>query len=356
MSAPADFVINQSAVRILFGANTRSQVAAELEQLGVERVLVTTTKRGKTELEQIPLGDNIVGIFDGARQHVPEAVATEATALAKKLECDAIVAYGGGTAVGLAKAIALEHDAAIVAVPTTYSGSEMTNVYGITSPSGKRTGRDARVKPRVVIYDPELTRQLPVALAMTSGFNSMAHAVEALYANAADPITILLGRESIASLGRALPRIASAPDDVDARGEALYGAFLSASTLNNVGMALHHKLCHVLGGSYDLPHAPTHTIVLPHAISYNAVGAPEAIAQVAVALGIEGNESAARGLFELITKVGAPTALKDIGMAEGDLDEAADKAMQNAYYNPTPLDRDRIRALLDDAYFGRPPG
>lgn len=354
MATPLDFVFDQAPVRVVFGAGKRAQCAAEVDALGRGNVMVTTTARGRKHLSELGLGmsGRVVDVFDGSVQHVPERVAKAATARARAAGADVIVAFGGGSAIGLAKAIALEHDAVIVAVPTTYAGSEMTRVFGITTDGGKLTGRDPRVKPQVVVYDPQLTATMPVPLALTSGFNSMAHAVEALYAENADPITSTLAKQSITALGHALQGIAGDPGNADAHAEALYGAFLSGWTLDNAGMGLHHKLCHVLGGSYNLPHAPTHTIVLPHAIGYNQVGAPDAIASVAEALGVD---DAARGLFDIIAGVGAPTALKDIGMAEADLDEAADLVMQRRYHNPTPLDRDKIRALLDNAYHGRPP-
>lgn len=352
MTAPSNFVWNQAPVRVVFGAGKRAQVAAEIDALGRGNVMVTTTGRGRARLDELALGSRVVDVFDGAVQHVPEHVAKAATERARAAGADVIVAFGGGSPIGLAKAIALEHDVVIAAVPTTYAGSEMTSIFGITADGGKLTGRDPRVKPQLVVYDPQLTATMPVPLAMTSGFNSMAHAVEALYAENGDPITSTLAVQSITALGHALPAIAGDPRDADAHAEALYGAFLSAWTLDNASMGLHHKLCHVLGGSYNLPHAPTHTIILPHAIAYNEAGAPEAIARVAAALGVS---NAARGLFELIAGVGAPTALKDIGMAEADLDDAANRAMQRSYANPTPLNRDKIRALLDDAYHGRPP-
>eukprot|EP01032_Pedospumella_encystans_P003692 gene3692-4368_t len=201
--------------------------------------------------------------------HVPIETAREAREVARRLDADCAVAIGGGSTTGLGKAIALDSGLPILAIPTTYAGSEMTPIYGITEAGLKKTGKDARVLPRAVIYDPELTLSLPVAMSVTSGINAIAHAAEGLYAVDANPIMDLMAVEGIAALGRALPVLRASAQDVAARGDALYGAWLCGTVLGNVGMALHHKLCHTLGGSFNLPHAETHTIVLPHALAYN---------------------------------------------------------------------------------------
>jgi alcohol dehydrogenase class IV len=211
------------------------------------------------------------------------------------------------------------------------------------------------VLPRSVIYDPELSRSLPVALSVTSGINAIAHAAEGLYAHDANPIMDLMAQEGIAALGRALPGIRRAADDIEARSDALYGAWLCGSVLGNVGMALHHKLCHTLGGSFDLPHSEVHTVVLPHALAYNAGSAPEAMRRVARALKAADGTSAAQAVYDLARDNGAPVALRDIGMQAADLDRACDIAMQTPYPNPRPLQREAIRALLQNAFEGARP-
>jgi maleylacetate reductase len=203
-----------------------------------------------------------------------------------------------------------------------------------------------------VIYDPELTLTLPVALSVTSGINAIAHAAEGLYSVDGNPVMDLMAEEGIRALGRALPGIRRAAQDIEARGEALYGAWLCGIVLGNVGMALHHKLCHTLGGSFNLPHAETHTIVLPHALAYNAQAAPEAMRRVSRALEAK---SAAQGVFDLAQANGAPVALRDIGMKAEDLERACDIALQNQYPNPRPLERAAIRQLLQDAFEGKRP-
>jgi len=262
------------------------------------------------------------------------------------------VAIGGGSTTGLGKAIALDSGLPILAIPTTYAGSEMTPIFGITEGALKKTGKDPRVLPRTVIYDPELTLTLPPALSVTSGMNAIAHAAEGLYAVDANPVMDLMAEEGIRALGRALPGIRANPGDLQARSDALYGAWLCGIVLGNVGMALHHKLCHTLGGSFNLPHAETHTIVLPHALAYNAQAAPEAMKRIARAL--EGR-SAPQAVYDLAKANGAPVALRDLGLRPEDLDRACEIALQNQYPNPRPLEPAALRQLLQDAFEGNRP-
>jgi maleylacetate reductase len=254
--------------------------------------------------------------------------------------------------VGLGKAIALESSLPILAIPTTYAGSEMTPIYGLTEGGQKRTGRDPRVLPKTVIYDPSLTLTLPIALSITSAMNAMAHCVEALYAEDANPIVSLMAEEGIRALARSLPKLNANPDDVDVRSDLLYGAWLAGAALGAVGMSIHHKLCHTLGGSFNLPHSEVHTVILPHATAYNRAAAPEAMTRIAAALGAS---DAATGIWELERSLGAPLTLKEIGMKEEDLDRAARLATERPYFNPRPVQYSAIRALLNNAFHGRKP-
>ncbi|WP_208508073.1 maleylacetate reductase [Variovorax paradoxus] len=350
----SSFVYNSAPQRVVFGAGALQHLAREIEALGARRALVLSTPEQRPQAERIAalLGDHAAGVFDRAVMHVPIETAREAREVARQLDADCAVAIGGGSTTGLGKAIALDSGLPILAIPTTYAGSEMTPIYGITEAGLKKTGKDARVLPRTVIYDPELTLSLPVAMSVTSGINAIAHAAEGLYAVDANPIMDLMAVEGIAALGRALPVLRTSAQDVAARGDALYGAWLCGTVLGNVGMALHHKLCHTLGGSFNLPHAETHTIVLPHALAYNAAAAPRAMERIAGALG---GRSAAQAVYELARDNGAPVALRDIGMKEADLDVACAQALQNQYPNPRPLERDAIRALLQNAWEGARP-
>jgi maleylacetate reductase len=285
--------------------------------------------------------------------HVPVEIAQAACDEARKLRADCSVAVGGGSTTGLAKVIALTSELPILAIPTTYAGSEMTPIWGLTEAGVKKTGRDLRVLPRTVIYDPNLTIGLPAGLSVTSGINAIAHCVEALYSKDANPIISLLAEDAIRALAASLPEIVKHPAHTEARAQALYGAWLAGVSLGAVGMALHHKLCHTLGGSFNLPHAETHTVVLPHVAAYNAGGAGVAMARVAGALGAR---TAPEGLYELAAALGAPVSLKSIGMKREDLDRAADLAVMNPYWNPRPVTREGMRALLEDAFEGRRPG
>jgi maleylacetate reductase len=350
-----DFVYDQLACRVVFGAGAFDQLAAEVDRLGLSKLLVLSTP-GQVKLAEEAarrLGSRAAGLYPHAKMHVPIETAEAARAEARRLGADGAVAIGGGSTIGLGKAIALESGLPIVAIPTTYAGSEMTPIYGLTEGGAKKTGRDARVLPRTVIYDPLLTLGLPAKISGPSGMNAIAHCVEALYAENANPVIALMAEEGIRTLARSLPRIAADLGDLDARGDALYGAWLAGISLGAVGMALHHKLCHTLGGSFNLPHAETHTIVLPHAAAYNSEAAPEAMRRIARALG---GKEAATGLYDLAASIGAPLALKEIGFQEQDLDQAVEIATRNPYYNPRPVSRDGIRRLLEDAFHGRRPG
>jgi maleylacetate reductase len=347
------FVHESLPSRVVFGAGSLDQLSAELDRLGRKRALVLATSRARTEEVVQRLGGRVAGIYDKAVMHVPIETARRARDEARRLHADVSIAIGGGSTIGLAKAIALEPGLPILAIPTTFAGSEMTPIWGLTEGGVKRTGRDAKVLPRVVIYDPTLTLTLPPAVAGPSGMNAIAHCVEALYAENANPVVSLMAEEGIRALAESLPTVVAKPGDLDAHATALYGAWLAGACLGSVGMALHHKLCHTLGGSFNLPHAETHTVILPYATAYNLEAASDAMRRVSRAL--ESARNAAVGLYELGRRLQAPKSLKDIGMQEGDLDRAAQLATQNPYYNPRPVTREGVRALLGQAYHGRSP-
>jgi alcohol dehydrogenase class IV len=356
------FVYNQLPGRVVFGAGSLDELPREIERLGAQRALVLATPEQAAQAEDVArrLGERCAGVFARAVMHVPIEVARAARDEAARLGADCAVAIGGGSTTGLGKAIALESPLPILAIPTTYAGSEMTPIWGITEGGMKKTGRDARVLPKTVIYDPTLTVGLPAGLSATSGMNAIAHAVEGLYAQDANPINSMMAEEGIRALAQGLPQVKANPRDLEARSDCLYGAWLCGAVLGAVGMALHHKLCHTLGGTWNLPHAETHTVVLPHAAAYNAPAVPEAMARVARALGLADRaatqaESAAQGLYDLARSLGAPVALKTIGMPEGELDRAAELATTAPYWNPRPVERAAIRKLLDDAWAGRRP-
>jgi maleylacetate reductase len=349
------FVYEALPMRVRFGAGALAQLPDELSALGLTRVLVLCSPEQEETGRRVAraLGERSAGVLAEARMHVPVEVAARARDLARDVGADGCVAVGGGSAVGLGKAIALEHGLPVIAVPTTYAGSEMTPVWGLTEAGRKRTGRDPRVLPRSVLYDPELTVTLPAELSATSGMNAIAHAVEGLYAPDATPIVSLMAEEGARALAAALPRVVADGRDLDARGEAQYGAWLCGAVLGATTMSLHHKLCHALGGMLDLPHAQTHTVVLPHALAYNAPAAPQAVAALSRALG--GAPDPARALWDLAERLGAPRALRDLGMAEGDVERIADAAVAAPYANPRPVTREGVAALVRAAWAGDRP-
>ncbi|WFU12870.1 maleylacetate reductase (plasmid) [Rhizobium sp. CB3090] len=338
-------------VRICLGAGLRHAVGEELRRLGLSRALVLTTP------EQISLGEMLLealgplahALFSRAAMHTPLEVTETALSVAAGADC--LVAIGGGSTIGLAKAIALRTDLPQIVLPTTYAGSEATPVLGQTIAGVKETLRSLKVQPEVVLYDPELVVTLPAKLTVTSGLNAMAHAVEALYAQDRNPLSDQLALAGIRIFKDGLPRVFAEPGNLMTREETQFGSWLCGTVLAQVGMALHHKLCHTLGGSFNLPHAETHAIILPHSAAYNAAAAASALAPVAEMF----DGSIGGGLYDFAVTLGAPLALKDIGLAENDLDRAADLAVESPYWNPRPIERAGIRELLQQAWEGRRP-
>jgi alcohol dehydrogenase class IV len=326
-----------------------------VKRLGAKRALVLATPEQRADAEEAArrLGDMAAGVYPEAVMHVPIETARAAREEAKRLNADCCVAIGGGSTIGLGKAIALESGLPIVAVPTTYAGSEMTSIYGLTEAGIKKTGRDRKVLPKTVLYDPALTVTLPSKVSGPSGMNAIAHCVEGLYAQDTNPIISLLAAEGIRALARSLPVVVKEPANLDARADALYGAWLAGTALGATSMSIHHKLCHTLGGSFNLPHAEVHTVILPHAVAFNREAAPEAMRIIADALGAK---DAAQGIYDLAVRLGAPVALKDIGMPFDGLYRAATLATENPYYNPRPVDYPGVRELLENAYSGKRPG
>lgn len=345
------FTFDALPTRVVFGAGCFTQLTDEVDRLEAKRVLLVGThgRAGLLGRAKDLLGDRVSGMFNDAVTHAPADVAERARALAETTHADSIVTVGGGSAIGVAKAVAFTTNLPIVAVPTTYSGSEVTPIWGLTRNGIKETGRDARVQPRTVIYDPELTLRLPASVSAASGMNAIAHCVEAMYAPDANPVTTLMAEEGIRSLATALPEVVGAPEDLDARTTALYGAWMGGTVLGMVQMGLHHKLCHTLGGSFDLPHAETHAVLLPYTAEYNAPAAAEAMSRVARALGVS---DAPAGLFDLGRRLPIPRSLAELGMREEDLERAAAIAVERPYANPRPVTREGVLSILRKAFEG----
>lgn len=341
--------------RVVFGAGVaRTALAGEVARLGVSRLLLIPSGSAQQAARELtaPLADRIAGTFTGVRPHVPAEVADAARRQAAAIGADAVLSLGGGSATGTAKAVALTTGLPLIAVPTTYAGSEVTPVWGLTEGDRKTTGVDARVLPRLVIYDPELTASLPGPVSAASGLNAMAHAVEAFWAPGRNPVSSLTAAEAIRVLSAALPAVLRNGADTGARGDLLYGAYLAGTTFAVTGSGLHHKICHILGGRYDLPHAQTHAIMLPYVLAFNAPGAPDAARQIGRAL--DGTDPAAR-LQRLAGQLGLPRGLREIGFREDQIAEAA-RLIEPVVPadNPVPARAAALEALLRQAWAGDP--
>lgn len=350
------FNYNINPARIVFGEGRTAEVADEMARLNASRALVITTEAQKDDGKKLlkALGSSGVALFSGAVMHTPVEVTATAMALLQEQECDCLVALGGGSTIGLAKALAVRTGLPQIAIPTTYAGSEVTPVLGETENGVKTTRKADLILPKVVIYDVLQTLSLPPQVSASSALNAIAHAVEALYSQEANPIITLMAEEGIGAVVRSLDAILENPQDIEARSMAQYGAWLCGTCLGTVGMAIHHKLCHVLGGTFNLPHAETHSIMLPYSLAYNAEAAPEAMQIVSRALGVKDKPWLA--LYDLLRRLGLPTSLKAIGMPEDGIERAVELSLQARYWNPRPLEADPLRRLFQAALVGEAPG
>jgi maleylacetate reductase len=349
-----DFVSEGDLQRVVFGWGRFGEVVDECDRLGVGRILLmaerSTSRLADAAVES--LGGRVVARIDGMRAHVPGDEAEEARRLARASSVDAVLTIGGGSATGLGKAVTVEVDAALISVPTTYAGSEMTPVYGVTVGGRKRTQRDDRALPTLVLYDPALTTSLPPRATATTGMNAIAHCVEGLYAESPDVSIERDAALGIEMLAKALPICVRRRDDRFGRTNALFGAHLGGRVIAGAGMAIHHRICHVLGGTFGLGHGDANAVVLPHVVAFNASAAPAALDTVANALG---TDDAASGLYDLVTSLGAPKSLKELGMSDDDLPDAARIVFEADFYNPRPATVADVTRILERAWAGGSP-
>lgn len=351
-----DFELSMLPWNLVFGAGAVGTLPTRMDHMSLCRALVLSTPEQATQAKRIAslLGNRAAGSFSEARMHVPVDVANAARERARALECDCCVSIGGGSTTGLGKALALDPGIPLIAIPTTYAGSEMTNIWGITDGGRKHTGRDLKVLPSLTIYDAELTLDLPLSMTGVSAMNALAQATVNAYDPRPSPLVRTMALEAISTLSKALPDVMSQPHDIDAREQLLYGASLAAAALGTGVTSLHHKLCHTLGGTFNTPHAETHTIMLPYTTAYNAPAVPQLMAPVATALG---SDSAAAGIFNLAAGLGLPTSLDHIGIGAGDLDHIASIVLEQPPQNPRAVTKTAIMALLEQALAGtRPAG
>lgn len=347
-------VTEMNGQKVRFGAGIRHQVGKELAAIGARKALVLSTPHQADMAMEMAasIGDRAGGVFTCATMHTPVDVTKDALEHARSNGADCLVSVGGGSTVGLGKAIALRTGLPQIVVPTTYAGSEATPILGQTEDGLKTTLTDPKVLPEVILYDPELVATLPVGMTVTSALNAMAHAAEGLYAKDRTEQTTRLALDGLQAFVTGLPKVVANPGDILAREDTQRGAWACGTVLGQVGMALHHKLCHTLGGSFNLPHAETHAIILPHAVAYNAVAVPELLAPIAEMLG----ESApGLALWKFAKDAGSPMALRELGVKEEDLEQAVGIALKNPYWNPRPITADGLRALLRAAWAGEAP-
>lgn len=340
--------------RVLFGSGTAAaHLAAEASRLDALRAMLISSPRDSTMARNLAAGVPVVLDYHGVAQHVPSAKAVAARDAASSHDVDLLIAVGGGSAIGLAKAIALTTGLPIIAVPTSYAGSEATDVWGITEQSRKSTGVDDRVLPSAVIYDVTLTYSLPVRLSVTSGLNAMAHCIDALWAPRANPINAALASEGMGLLARGLPAVSATPSGSHGREQALCGAYLAAASFASAGAGLHHKICHVLGGTFNLPHAEVHAVVLPHVTAFNVPTAPDAGRRIATALA---SSEALAGLTALYEALDAPSALRDLGFNEDQIPAAAKLILPTVPpSNPRRVGTADLERLLHAAWAGTNP-
>lgn len=348
------FTHNSAPSRVVFGSGTVNTIADEVRRLGRSRVLLLAGPRWNALAATIAdqLGPRAVARFDDAVMHTPTEVTAHALDIARLHDVDCVIAIGGGSTTGLAKALAVRAGYDQIIVPTTYAGSEMTPVLGETTDGLKTTRSSVDILPETVIYDVDLTLGLPPDITLTSAINAMAHAVEALYSADADPVVDLMALEAIGSITRALPVVMADGNDLDGRAALLQAAWLAGSCLGAVGMGLHHKLCHTLGGSFGLPHAPTHTVILPHALAYNAAAVPAVMDRIAGAMGVT---EAPDAMFDLVASLDGPTSLAELGFLDDDVERATELATAKPYPNPRPVTPAGITGLLTNAVHGRKP-
>jgi alcohol dehydrogenase class IV len=349
------FEYRLNPAHIIFGSGSIAKTGELLKRNGLSKPLILSTpeqiNQAEALYEILTLRVEVAGMFSEATMHTPLHVTEKALVYCEEKRPDCLISIGGGSTIGLGKAMSIRNGLFHIVIPTTYAGSEVTPVVGETVDGKKTTRSDPKILPSLVIYDVDLTMTLPVGLAVTSGINAIAHAAEALYAQNGNPITKLFAQEGIKAIARALPELLRDKSSISARTNAQYGAWLCGTCLGSVGMSLHHKLCHTLGGSFNLPHSETHTIVLPHALAYNATKVPAAMKMLADALP-DSNGDAIKGLNALLAKTEAPRSLKAFGMKESDIDRAADIAVSNAYWNPRAVERDLIREVIRRAWAG----
>jgi maleylacetate reductase len=348
------FIHESGAPRVVFGRGSVAQVSEEVDRIGAQRVLLFGNP-GRAGIQRMLASTpepHVVGIVDRAQEHVPVHLAEQAAKRAAALNADLLLPVGGGSAIGTAKAVARRTGLRILAVPTTYSGSEMTPIWGETEDQVKVTGRDCAVVPRTVVYDPDLSESMPADLRATSGLNALAHCAEAVYDRDCSPLIKLAAVEGAGALARGLRGRRDAPADANAAEDILYGAWLAGVALAGASMGLHHKLCHVLGGQQRLPHGGLHSVLLPYVLDYQEPAAAGLLDRFTAAIG---HGSAAGAVWDLGRRLGTPSSLSAIGFQRSGIQDVIDAVMAAPPRGPRSIEPGALRELLECAALGLPP-
>ena len=343
------FSYDTHEVRVVFGPGSISTLPAELDRAGLGTVLLLTTPSRDEERNRVIelLGDRIAGVYTGAKLHVPVSVIADVHKALDQFRPRSLLAYGGGSAIGLGKALAFDTKLPLAAIPTTYSGSEMTAVWGNSEEGIKRTFKNREVAPRLVLYDPDLTHGLSARITAASGMNALAHCIEAEYAPEQGPVTSFFALEGVRHMADGLRVLADSPLDEAARRQALLGAHYAGRALDMTSMGLEHKLAHMLG-SMGLDHAESHAAIMPWVTAYNALAAPEAMSRLAGALG---SDDASHALQALARRLNIRT-LADLGFSNRDIPHVVDKVLALRFPNPRPVDADGVSWILERAMAG----
>jgi len=348
------FIRESLPMRVVFGEGVFAELGNEIQRLGAIQPFLISHGSGQLTDLACSLFPRWAGVWTDVRQHVPTELADRCCQAITDAGADLLVAVGGGSATGLAKAVAHRSGLKILCVPTTYAGSEMTPIWGQTDGRSKITARHPGVLPAAVIYDPTLVFGLRRQVVAASGMNALAHCVEALYAPQADPLTSLMATEGARLLFEYLPAAVNGPAGIGL-SEIMWASCLAGSVLGTVGGSLHHSLCHLLGGLHDLPHAETHAVVLPHVLSYLMDDVKLQLRPLAETLGVR-VELVPGSVWDLAVSLGAPTGLGDLGITKADVDEIVQQLMERNPPSPRPLvvgeATDLVHCLVDGA---RPP-
>ena len=359
------------AQQLVFGAGSVKRVSDVLKALGVRRVLLVTTEGRNDSADgarvRSALGSALASTFAEVTSHVPVPLVQRAVQQARGDAIDAVVSFGGGSCADTGKAVCFftEQEAGTpgasfadrpalphIAIPTTYSGAELTGFFGMTDPAARqKTGAGGpTITPMAAVYDPELTLSTPPRVSAETGMNALAHCVEVVYSPSRTPEAEAIGLAGARRIVSALPLVVDDPGDVDVRASMLEGAALAGRCLQNGSMGVHHGLSQLVGGRTGIPHGLANAMILPHAMRYNDEAAHDELARLGDAIGAAGDPALA--VSDLVKRLGLPSGLGECGVTLDDLDAVArlSQSNHNVRNNIRPVSEDDARGILAAAY------